>query len=121
MILGKEMGVFPGWLVFEDEEMTVVEMETAVEEQLTERRLSLGRPPTIDIPTFGYLAPMPELPENNAVSQTLYHHLRLINEMEAPETTPVLAMSPATRIPCLRTFMGIHSRASPSIGSILRE
>lgn len=99
MILNKETVVSRGWLVFEDEEITVDDMETAVNERITKRRQALGQPAHIEFPTFGYLSPMPELPQNSAVSKTLYHHLRELNKMPPPETTPVLASSPAMSMP----------------------
>ncbi|MCP4423325.1 MAG: hypothetical protein GY803_02425 [Chloroflexi bacterium] len=89
------------WIVMADEEMTTAALETAVEKRLAERRTTLGRPSPVDFPAFGYRTPMPEPPASGAVSQTLHHHLRQLNRMEPPETTPVLIPSPATRIPIL--------------------
>lgn len=91
----------PGWITIEDEELTAAALETAVAQRLAERRAALGWPSPVDFPTFGYLSPMPEKPPQGAVSQSLYHHLRQLNEMEAPETASVLLPSPATRVPIL--------------------
>ena len=89
------------WIVIEDEELTAADLETAVAQRLSERQAKLGRPSPVDFPMFGYLSPMPEKPAKGAVSQSLYHHLRQLNEMEAPETASVLLPSSATRIPIL--------------------
>lgn len=90
-----------GWIVIEDEVTTAADLETAVEAHLAKRQAALGRPSPIDFPAFGYLSPMPQPPESGAVSQTLYHHLRRLNEMPPAETGSVLQSSPATRTPAL--------------------
>lgn len=100
------------WIVIEDEDITANKLETDVEIRLAERQVTLGQPPQIDFPTFGYISPMPESPKNNSVSKTLYHHLRLLNEMDAPDTTSVLASSPATKVPILgRLWATIREQA----------
>ena len=44
---------------------------------------------------------MPQPPAENDYSATLYHHLQQLNEIEMPETTPLLVPSPSTRLPLL--------------------
>ena len=85
------------WLKISDTEMTSAELEAEVERQVQQRRKTLGqvRP---QFPTFGVLSPAPEFKLNNP---TLEHHLRQANQMSPLPTTPVLATSPATRIPLL--------------------
>lgn len=95
------------WIVMDDEEITAVKLETAVEQNLSKRRMAIGTPPPIDFPSFGYRSPMPRQPASGAVSKTLYHHLRHLNEMDAPETAPILQSSPATKIPLLGRFWGM--------------
>lgn len=89
------------WIVIEDELTTAVLLETAVEQRLARRRATMGTPSPIDFPAFGYLSPMPQPPENGTISKTLYHHLRRLNEMPLPETSPLLHPSPATKVPIL--------------------
>ncbi len=102
----------PGWIIFEDEETTAAALKTAVEKKLVERRAALGRPSPVNFPAFGYLSSMPEPPQSDPVSQTLYHHLRHLNEMDAPETASVLLPSPATKVPILgRLWATIREQA----------
>ena len=110
--MNNETSETQSWIVIADEEITAVALETAVEQRIIERRALLGRPPMLDLPAFGYLSPMPEMPENNPVSKTLYHHLRQLNEMAAPDTASVLAPSPAIRVPLLgRLWATIREQA----------
>lgn len=95
------------WIVIEDEVTTAVLLETAVEAQLTARRAVIGQPSPIDYPAFGYLSPMPQPPESGVASKTLYHHLRHLNEMDAPDTSPILYASPATKVPILGRLWGM--------------
>jgi len=88
------------WIVIEDEVTTAVLL-------LTARRAATGQPSPIDYPAFGYLSPMPQPPESGAVSKTLYHHLRQLNEMDAPDAAPVLYVSPATKMPILGRLWGM--------------
>ena len=102
----------PGWIVIEDEIMTAATLETAVEKRLTLRRAALGRPSPLNLPAFGHLSPMPEPPQRGRVSPTLYHHLRQLNEMDAPDARPDLRPSPATSIPILgRLWAMIRAQA----------
>jgi hypothetical protein len=93
----------PDWIIIEDEEVTADGLAAVVAQRLAERRAQLGQPPSLNLPAFGYLSPLPETPQQ-PVSATLYHHLRHLNELGAPETTPVLVPSPATRVPILGRF-----------------
>jgi len=85
------------WLKITDTEMTSAELEAEVEQQVRQRREELGqiRP---KFPTFGIVSPAPEVKLNNPA---LEYHLRQLNQMDPAPTTPLLAVSPATRIPLL--------------------
>ncbi|MCA9936313.1 MAG: hypothetical protein H6662_04160 [Ardenticatenaceae bacterium] len=57
-------------------------------------------------PTFGHISPMPQ-PPNEHFAPNLYHHLRALNELEATDSTPELAASPATQLPLLGKLWGM--------------
>jgi hypothetical protein len=85
------------WLKISDTEMTSPELVAEVEQRVRQRRQTLGQ---IDpqFPAFGILPPVPEITLNNPA---LEQNLRRLNQMDPPPMTPVLAVSPATRIPLL--------------------
>lgn len=85
------------WLRINDTEMTSAELEAEVERRVQQRRHTVGqiRP---QFPNFGILSPIPEIRLNNPA---LEHHLRQVNQMDPPPMAPVLAASPATRIPLI--------------------
>ncbi len=85
------------WLRINDTEMTSAELVAEVERRVKHRQQMLGRIQP-QFPTFGILSPVPKINLNNP---TLEHNLRLLNHMDPPPTTPVLAASPATQIPLL--------------------
>ena len=85
------------WLKITDSEMSSSELESEVERRVQQRRQALGEIHP-QFPEFGVLSPEPEVTLNNAA---LAHHLRQANEMDPPAVHPVLAPSPATRIPLL--------------------
>lgn len=87
------------WLEIHDEAVTAVSLISQIEERVRQRRQEHGRV-NIQFPTFGYLSPMPE-PLQSQNAPNLYHHLRQLNQMDAPPVTAVLVPSPATRVPIL--------------------
>jgi len=85
------------WLKITDTEMTSAELVAEVERRVWQRRQTLGQI-NPQFPAFGILPPIPEIELNNPA---LEHNLRQLNQMDPPPMTPVLAASPATRIPLL--------------------
>ena len=85
------------WLKIADTEMTSAELVAEVERRVQQRQQTLGqiRP---QFPTFGILSPIPEIKLNNPA---LEHNLRQVNQMDPSPMAPMLAASPATRIPLL--------------------
>jgi hypothetical protein len=85
------------WIIIADTEMTSAELVAEVERRVQQRRQTSGqiRP---QFPTFGILSPIPKINLNNPA---LEHNLQQVNQMDPPPTTPVLAVSPATRVPLL--------------------
>jgi len=82
-----------------------------IQQRLTERRRQLGYDQRV-FPTFGAAA-YPGEPTDVVYDPTLYHHLRLANDSYGQaETGPLLAPSPATRVPVLgRLWQLIRNQA----------
>lgn len=97
------------WLEIEDEEVTAVILEAAVDGRWQCRQIEDGIK-VVAFPTFGEINAMPEMPSGS--SGNLYWHLRALNAQAPPETTSVLAPSPATQIPVLgRLWQTIRAEA----------
>jgi len=94
------------WLKITDTEMTSAELEAEVERRVQQRRQTLGQAQP-QFPAFGTLSPAPEVKLNNPA---LDHHLRRANQLDPLPTTPVLAPSPATRIPLLGNLWQLFRR-----------
>ncbi|MFO7537686.1 MAG: hypothetical protein R6X32_06460 [Chloroflexota bacterium] len=90
------------WLVINDDELSTAALEAKIEGQVQMRRRQSGTI-TPDFPSFGFVVDMPSPGANPA----LYYHLRQLNELETAAATPVLAPSPATRLPLLGRLWGL--------------
>lgn len=84
------------WIDLNDPHVTPGALAETVAARVAERRAAHGAP-RLDFPAFGYVAAMPEI--DPARAPTLAHHLRHLNDLPAPPVEPVLALSPATRVP----------------------
>ena len=94
------------WLILQDAELSGADLAARVETQLARRQAELGRV-SPQFPTFGFVADMPQPPNDRQFSPNLYHHLRQANDTPSPETDPVLASSPITRLPVLGRLWGL--------------
>jgi hypothetical protein len=75
-----------------------------IRRRIQERRLEAGYN-NRSFPAFGSAMVCPEPPDGMPYSPDLYHHLRQVNTLYSEvETTPILAPSPATRVPVLGRF-----------------
>lgn len=94
------------WLTINDAGLSAAELERETARRVQQRRQVLGTiHPTF--PEFGTLSPMPELSLQYAA---LAHHLQMANELEPPPMSPVLAESPATRMPLLGSLWQLVRR-----------
>jgi hypothetical protein len=100
------------FLELNDPEITAEALTAALDERVRQRRAQLG-PVERLFPAFGTAVPCPQQPANLDHPPDLYHHLRQANERYGrPETTLVLAPSPATRVPLLgRLWIMIREQA----------
>lgn len=87
------------WISIHDSEWTA-ERLTAVLSQRAAQTAAEHGPIALLFPTFGYRSDFPE-PEGRPLNPGLYHHLKLANDLPPPATEPLLAPSPATRVPLL--------------------
>lgn len=87
------------WLEINDPEITAVELQAMVEQRLSLRQEEGGYT-AVHFPEFGARRAMPVLTDSR-LSPDLFFHLGVLNQLELPESLPVLAASPATRIPIL--------------------
>lgn len=88
-------------ITLHDDELTAEVLLTQMEQQLAARRTALGEV-DIEFPQYGTAAVCPEMPPDLPFSMNLYHHLRLANKTyHRAETEPLLAESPAMRVPIL--------------------
>lgn len=95
------------WLEIHDSEVTAEALMAEVERRVAQRRAELGVVQPV-FPTFGFVSEYPEPPQDGrAYNPNLYHHLRQANQTAPPETAPVLAASPATRVPLLGRLWGL--------------
>jgi hypothetical protein len=89
------------WIEIHDPEISSTELAAELARRVAQRQAELGEVHPV-FPTFGFVSELPQPPSNGrSYNPNLYHHLRMANEMPAVETTPLLAPSPATRIPLL--------------------
>jgi hypothetical protein len=87
------------WLEIHDEEFTAVSLQQQIETNLTKRRQEHGRV-TIQFPTFGYIAAMPQ-PPSPQYAPNLYHHLNQLNQMALPDVSAELVPTASTRLPII--------------------
>jgi hypothetical protein len=88
------------WLELYDTEVTADQLISTIEKRV-QQRLAEQDEINLILPTFGFIAAMPQPPMANDYSATLYYHLQQLNEMETAETAPILVPSPSTRLPLL--------------------
>jgi hypothetical protein len=88
------------WLELYDTEVTADQLISIIEERVQQHQAEQGEVKHI-LPTFGFIAAMPQSPMENDYSALLYYHLHQLNEMETAETAPILVPSPSTRLPLL--------------------
>jgi hypothetical protein len=89
------------FLEINDPEISAEQLTAAIQERVQQRRTQLGKVER-DFPAFGMAVPCPQQPADLNHPPALYHHLRLVNGLYGrPETAPILAASPATRVPVL--------------------
>jgi hypothetical protein len=85
------------WIVIHDDLITSEELVTEVERRVAQRREELGGVNLV-FPTFGHVSTFPEPAENQA-NPHLYYYLKQANQPPSPAVGPILAPSPATRMP----------------------
>lgn len=84
----------------EDPEIDPVQIMATIRQRIADRRATLGYEQRT-FPSFG-AASYPGEPQDLAYDADLYYYLRLVNTNYAEvETAPLLAASPATRVPIL--------------------
>lgn len=89
------------WLEIHDEEFTSEALVAEVAKRVAARRAELG-PVNLIFPTFGHISTYPEPPPGGrAYNPNLYYYLKQANQAPSPSVEPVLAPSPATRVPVL--------------------
>ncbi len=88
------------WLEIHDSEISSAELAAEVERRVLKRRAEQGVIQPV-FPTFGFISDYPEPPVGQPYNPNLYYHLRRANEMPPPNMEPLLAASPATRVPVL--------------------
>ena len=93
------------WLELNDPETNTQDLMAEIETRVAQREAQYGRFQP-HYPTFGHVTPMPTPPDQQ-FAPNLYHHLRALNEMEAPPTQPELVASPSTRVPILGRLWGL--------------
>ena len=84
----------------DDPAIDVAEIMAEIRERIAKRRAEKGYDNT-QFPTYGDIT-YPDKPEDIAYDPNLYHHLHLVNKLyNDVQTEPLLAASPATRVPIL--------------------
>lgn len=86
------------WIVIHDEQISSEELVAEVERRTAQRRAALGRVNLV-FPTFGHVSTFPEPPPDEHVNPHLYYYLKQANRTPSPAVEPMLAPSPATRMP----------------------
>jgi hypothetical protein len=105
-------GVPDNLIEIHDPEIDPQAIMEEIRRRIRQRRAELGYDQRA-FPAFGAAVVMPEPPADIAHAPNLYHHLRLANRLYAEvETGPVLAVSPATRLPVVgRLWQLIRAQA----------
>ncbi|MCI0396042.1 MAG: hypothetical protein L0332_19455 [Chloroflexi bacterium] len=95
-----------------DPEVDPQQLMAEIRRRIQQRRAELGYEQRT-FPRFGAALACPEPPEDIPYPPDLYHHLRQANDLYAQvETGPLLAPSPATRVPVLgRLWRLVRSQA----------
>lgn len=88
------------WIEIHDDILTSEALAAEVERRVEQRRAQIG-PLHLVLPTFGHVSTFPEPPGGMAYDPNLYYYLKQANEATKPLVQPVLAPSPATRVPVL--------------------
>lgn len=88
------------WIELNDEQLTGAELAQTVAKKAQKREQSDGKL-ALNMPNFGYAAPMPSPPQGQPYSPNLYHHLQALNELPPPPTSAELVASPATQLPII--------------------
>lgn len=94
------------WIEIHDEFLTSEALVAEIEKRVAARRAELG-PVNLIFPTFGHISTLPEPPAGRAYNPNLYHYLKQANQAPPPSVEPVLAPSPATRVPILGRLWGM--------------
>ena len=103
-LFGRDKTTMSDWLTFEDDQYTSADLQGQIEKNYAERQSAKsGIPSSLEaIPHYGVFSTLPEPPENQPYSTSLFHHLRQANLLVTEiETEPNLADSAATRVPIL--------------------
>jgi hypothetical protein len=94
------------WIVIHDEVIPSEELVKEVERRVAQRRQELGGVNLV-FPTFGHVSTFPEPSEaDNGANPHLYYYLKEANQTPARAVEPVLAPSPATRMPVIGRLWG---------------
>jgi hypothetical protein len=89
------------WIVIHDEVWTSEALVAEVEKRAAARRAELG-PVNLVFPTFGHISTYPEpTATGDTFNPNLYYYLKQANQARSPSVEPILAPSPATRVPVL--------------------
>lgn len=88
------------WLEVDDNKLSAAELVALVAQKTAAREAAIGSLVLPDIAGFGVVQARVGAGENGRFS-TLQHHLTQLNQLPDPETAPMLAVSPATRLPVL--------------------
>lgn len=94
----KKPNAEPLWLEIHDEIVTSEALVQEIEARVARRRAELG-PVKLIFPTFGHISTFPDPRPDDRLNPHLYYYLKRINETSPPAVEPVLAPSPATRMP----------------------
>lgn len=87
------------WLETNDPEVTALALEALIEQRIITRQEEEGFT-AVYFPDFSSVSEMP-VPADCRSSPDLFFHLRALNQLEPPQSLPVLAASPATRLPLI--------------------
>jgi hypothetical protein len=94
------------WIEVHDEQFTSEALAAELERRVAARRAELGSVDLI-LPTFGRISTFPEPPAGRVYDANLYYHLKQANQARPAVLEPLLAPSPATRLPVLGRLWGL--------------
>lgn len=97
------------WIEIHDEQITSEALAHEIEQRVTRRRAQLGSVNLV-FPTFGHVSTYPEPPPGTLVDANLYYYLKQANQTPSPAVEPILAPSPATRMPFVGRLWGLIRR-----------